>query len=123
MSITKVAPGGFLVKWGIGRSIMQLDWGVVRERASSWVSGARSVVGTLALAGLAVALAGQAAGARREREAVARQGSAMDREIDRLRRSNQALREELRALDQDPVYVESQLRRWKMVGPSERVVE
>lgn len=102
---------------------MQLDWGIVRERASSWVRGARNVAGTLALAGLAVALAGQAAGARREREGVARQGRAMDLEIERLRRANQALRDEIRALDQDPVYVESLLRRWKMVGPSERVVE
>ena len=44
-------------------------------------------------------------------------------EIERLRRTNQALRDEIRALDSDPVYVESLLRRWKMIGPSERNVE
>jgi len=47
----------------------------------------------------------------------------MDREIERLRRANQALRDEIRALDSDPVYVESLLRRWKMIGTSERNVE
>jgi cell division protein FtsB len=81
------------------------------------------MAGAAALAGLAFALAAQAAGARRERESVAREGAAMDREIERLRRSNQALRDEIRALDSDPVYVESLLRRWKMIGPSERIVE
>ena len=30
---------------------------------------------------------------------------------------------QVRALEADPVYVEALLRRWKMVGPSERVVE
>jgi cell division protein FtsB len=68
-------------------------------------------------------LAAQAAGARREREAVAREGAALDRELQRMKRANQALRDEVRALEADPVYVESLLRRWKMVGPSERVVE
>jgi hypothetical protein len=123
MSITKVAPWGFPVKWGIGRRIMQLDWGRVRVCAGSWLARARSVAGTAALSGLAVLLAAQAAGARREREGVARQGAALDREIERVRRANQALRDEVRALEGDPVYVESLLRRWKMVGPSERVVE
>ena len=102
---------------------MQLDWGRVRVCAGSWLVQARSVAGTVALSGLAVVLAAQAAGARREREAVARQGAALDRDIERVKRANQALRDEVRALDRDPVYVESLLRRWKMVGPSERVVE
>ena len=102
---------------------MQLDWGHVRVRAGAWLAGARNVAITAGLAGLAVALAAQAAGARRERVAVARETAAMDREIERLRRSNQALRDEIRALDSDPVYVESLLRRWKMIGPSERNVE
>jgi len=76
-----------------------------------------------ALTGLGVLLAAQAAGARREREVVAREGAAIDRETARLRRANQALRDEIRALDSDPVYVESVLRRWKRVAPSERIVE
>jgi hypothetical protein len=102
---------------------MQLDWGRFRERAGAWLSGARTLAVGAALAGLAVALGTQAAGARREREAVARETAVMDREIGRLRRTNQALRDEIRALDSDPVYVESLLRRWKMIGPSERNVE
>jgi cell division protein FtsB len=102
---------------------MQLDWGTVRGYAGAWLVGARNVLGVAILAGLAVALAAQAAGSRRERESVARESAAMDREIARLRKTNQALRDEIRALDSDPVYVEALLRRWKMVGPSERVVE
>lgn len=102
---------------------MQLDWGRFRARAGAWLAGARNVAGVAALSGLAVLLAAQAAGARREREVVAREGAAIDKEITRLRRANQALRDEIRALDSDPVYVESVLRRWKRVGPSERIVE
>jgi cell division protein FtsB len=102
---------------------MQLDWGLWKGRAGAVLSGARNLAGAAALAGLALVLAAQAAGARREREAVAREAAAMDREIDRLRRTNQALRDEIRALDSDPVYVESVLRRWKMIGPSEKNVE
>ena len=102
---------------------MQLDWGRLRASAGSWLAGARTFAGAVVVAGLAVALAAQAAGSRRERETVAREGAAMDREIERLRRANQALRDEIRALDSDPVYVEALLRRWKMVGPSERIVE
>jgi cell division protein FtsB len=102
---------------------MQLDWGRFRGVAGVWLEQARNVVGTALLAGLAVLLAAQAAGARREREVVAREGAALDREIARLKGANQSLRDEVRALESDPVYVESLLRRWKMVGPSERVVE
>src|SRR5215204_5791576 len=107
MSISKLALGGFPVKWGIGRSIMQLDWGQFKVRAGVWLGSARSVAVAAALTGLAVLLAAQAAGARREREVVAREGAAIDRETTRLRRANQALRDEIRALDSDPVYVES----------------
>ena len=102
---------------------MQLDWGRFRARAGVWLGGARSVAVAAALTGLGVLLAAQAAGARREREVVAREGAAIDREVARLRRANQALRDEIRALDSDPVYVESVLRRWKRVAPSERIVE
>ena len=102
---------------------MQLDWGRFRARAGTWFKGARNVAGAAALAGLAVVLAAQAAGARREREVVARESAAIDREVARLRRANQALRDEIRALDSDPVYVEAVLRRWKRVGPSERIIE
>ena len=102
---------------------MQLDWGRFRVCSGEWLARARTLAGTAALAGLAVLLAAQAASARRERETVARKGAALDRQIDRIKHANQALRDEVRALEADPVYVESLLRRWKMVGPSERVVE
>lgn len=102
---------------------MQLDWGKIRGSAGECLKVARNAAGAALLSGLAVALVVQAAGSRRERETVARESAAMDREIARLRRANQALRDEIKALDSDPVYVEALLRRWKMVGPSERVVE
>jgi len=102
---------------------MQLDWGKYRSVAGEWLIKARNAAGVAALSGLAVLLAAQAANARREKEIVAREGAALDREIGRLMKANQALRDEARALESDPVYVESLLRRWKMVGPSERVVE
>ena len=102
---------------------MQLDWGRFRGRAGAWLRGVRNLAGMVAVAALALLLAVQAAGARRERIAVAREEAAMDREMERLRRTNRALRDEIRALDSDPVYVEALLRRWKMIGPSERIVE
>jgi septal ring factor EnvC (AmiA/AmiB activator) len=102
---------------------MQLDWGRLKVSAGAGLAVARKVIGTAALAGLAVLLAAQAASARRERETVARECATIDRDIDRLKRANQALRDEIRALEADPVYVEALLRRWKRVGPSERVVE
>lgn len=102
---------------------MQLDWGRFRARAGAVIEGARALGVAAVLSGLAVALAAQAAGARRERESVAREGTALDREIARLRHSNESLRGEIRALESDPVYVESLLRRWKMIGASERNVE
>ena len=102
---------------------MQLDWTSIKVRAGEFLRLARNAAGTAAVAGLAVLLAAQAANARREREVDAREGAALDREIARLKRANQALRDEAKALEGDPVYVESLLRRWKMIGPSERVVE
>lgn len=102
---------------------MQLDWVRLKVSAGEWLAKARNAAGIAALSGLALVLAAQAANARREREVVAREGAALDREIARLKRANQALRDEARALEADPVYVEALLRRWKMVGPSERVVE
>ena len=102
---------------------MQLDWGRFRTGAGAALGVARKVLGTAALVGLAVLLAAQAASARREREVVARECATIDRDIERLKRSNQALRDEMRALDSDPVYVEALLRRWKMIGPSEKNVE
>jgi len=102
---------------------MQLDWGRLKVSAGTGLAFARKALGTAALAGLAFLLAAQAANARRERETVARESATIDRDMDRLKRANQALRDEIHALDSDPVYVEALLRRWKRVGPAERVVE
>ena len=72
---------------------------------------------------LALALAVHAVRAQGEGTELERRSAALGCEIERVRRDNQALRDELRALETDPVYVESLLRRWKMAGRGERVVE
>ena len=121
MSITrlKIAPGVFFVKGGSRRSIMRLDWGLWKERAGR----AGAALQAVSLVVLAVVLAAYALRAGREGSEMERRSAALGREIDRVRRENAGLRDELRALETDPVYVESLLRRWRMAGPGERVVE
>ena len=48
--------------------------------------------------------------------------NALQREVERAQRENQALRDEIRALEEDPVYVESLLRRQRRAGPGERIL-
>lgn len=121
MSITRlrIAPGYFFVKWGSRRSIMRLVRGLW-ERLSGPV-GRVLWSGSLTLLGLAFAM--HAARAQGEGAELERRSGALQREIERVRRDNQSLRDELHALEADPVYVESLLRRWKMAGRGERVVE
>lgn len=91
-----------------------------RHRAGAWARGA---FWTASLGLLALLLAAQAYRARIEAADVSRRRAVLDRDVDRMSRKNQALRDELRALETDPVYVESILRRRKMTGPSERLVD
>jgi hypothetical protein len=72
---------------------------------------------------LALVLVAHAVRAQGEGVELERRSAALGRDLERVRRDNQALRDELRALETDPVYVESLLRRWKMAGRGERVVE
>lgn len=98
---------------------MKLDWG-------RWKGGAERVgAGFLAvsLGVLGVVLAATAVRAGREGSEMERCSAVLDREIGRVRSENRALRDEIKALESDPVYVESLLRRWRMAGPGERVVE
>jgi len=108
---------------------MRLDWGIASAQApadgrgSRWKERARGAVWAGALGLLAAVLAVQAERAGREGAVLARRSASLDRETERLRRSNQSLRDEIRALETDPVYVESFLRRWKMVGGGEKLIE
>ena len=98
---------------------MKLDWGRLKglaERAGSGFLG-------VSLAVLGLALVSVALRAGREGSEMERRSAALGREIEQVRRGNRALRDELKALETDPVYVESLLRRWRMAGPGERVVE
>jgi hypothetical protein len=85
--------------------------------------GVGRAIWLVSLVTLAVTLSVHGARAEREGLELGRRSAALGREIDRVRRDNQALRDELRALETDPVYVESLLRRWKMAGRGERVVD
>jgi cell division protein FtsB len=51
-----------------------------------------------------------------------RRSAALDAEIGRTRAENRALKDELQALEADPTYIESLLRRWRMAGPRERLI-
>jgi hypothetical protein len=88
-----------------------------------WTARLGIAVLAVGLGFVAFFLVAQASGSGRERAALQREGMAMDADIDRLRRANQAMRDEVRALESDPVYVESILRRWRRVGAGEKVVE
>jgi cell division protein FtsB len=95
---------------------MKLDWGMLGPGAAR----AAAAAAVLILGGL---LAAQAAEARKERVALERRHAAADRELERARRRSQSMKDELRALEQDPAYVESLLRRWNRAAPSEKIVE
>ena len=99
-----------------------LGWGRVRDSLCALAGPARLALWTAAAA-LGVALAAQAAGAGRNAAALERRAAVLDRDLERARGTNAALREELRALREDPVYLESLLRRWRRAGEGERVVE
>jgi len=98
---------------------MRLDRGLW-ERI--W-GGAGRALWAASLGLLGLALVAHAVRAGKEGAELERRSAALARETDRVRRDNQALRDEVRALEGDPVYVESLLRRWKMAGRGERVVE
>lgn len=98
---------------------MRLDWGYWKGLAERAGAAAWAVVPGL----LALALAAHAVRAGQEGSDLERRSAALAAQIERVRRENQAHRDELRALENDPVYLESLLRRWRMAGPGERVVE
>lgn len=98
---------------------MRLDRGFWKGLADRTGAAAWAVVPGL----LALALAVHAVRAGREGSDLERRSAALGAQVERVRGENQALRDELRALEDDPVYLESLLRRWRMAGPGERVVE
>lgn len=100
-----------------------LGWGRLRDSLRSLGAPAKAAAGVVAALGLALGLSAQAAGSGREAAALGRRAASLDRDLERARERNRALREELRALDEDPVYLETLLRRWRRAGEGERVVE
>ena len=98
---------------------MRLVWGLWGRLSGP----AGRVLWSASLAFLGVVLAVHAARAQGEVVELERRSGALGRQIERAHRDNQSLRDELQALERDPVYVESLLRRWKMAGRGERVVE
>ena len=60
--------------------------------------------------------------ARKETEKSYREWKQADRELEHLLEENRQLEKELYALQNDPVYIESVLRQWKMARPGETVL-
>ena len=102
---------------------MRLGWGRVGDSLRALAGPARAAAVLLGAAALAVAFTVHAAGTGREAAALARRAAALDRELGRAKARNRDLRDELRALEEDPVYLEALLRRWRRAGEGERVVE
>ena len=98
---------------------MKLGW----DRVRSWTGKAGAAAGALLLGMLGVVLAAGAAESAREGAGLSRRSRALDAEIRRGRAANDALRQEIKALESDPVYLESLLRGWRRAGAGERVVE
>lgn len=82
----------------------------------AWRDRLRTAVWGVAVAVLAGVLASEAWRARGEVRSLARQRAALEARLREDRARNGRLRAELEALEHDPVYVESLLRRWKMNG-------
>ena len=93
-------------------------------RAAWKRTGTRLLVFVLAgfLALVGVALGGDLRDARKETEQSYREWRESERELERLLEENQRLEKELHALQNDPVYIESVLRRWKMAYPGETIL-
>lgn len=93
-----------------------LGWGRVRDSLLA-------AAGAVGAAALIWAFGAHASSTGREAAELARRSAALDRELERARGRGRDLREELRALDEDPLYLEALLRRWRRAGEGERVVE
>jgi cell division protein FtsB len=102
---------------------MKLHWDRLKRGAVCWAGRAKRAALVAALVLLGGALAVQAYRSRTGHGDLERRAAALDGEIARLESENRAMRAELKALETDPWYVESLLRRWKMARPGERVVE
>ena len=96
-----------------------MDGGTAPEAASPW---RRILWGTLAAA-LAVALVVKAADAHGRNAGLHRRLKATQVELERVRGDQSRMRAELRALNEDPLYLESVLKRSPAGPPREPVVE
>jgi len=114
-----LARGLGAVNRGGWEEYMKLGW----DRLRSGAGKAGAALGALLLGMLGTVLVAGAAESAREGVELARRSRGLDAEIRRARASNDALRQEIRALESDPVYLESLLRGWRRAGAGERVVE
>tara|TARA_Y100000588_G_scaffold336794_1_gene377825 strand:+ start:193 stop:492 length:300 start_codon:yes stop_codon:yes gene_type:complete len=71
---------------------------------------------------LGVALGWDLWEARKDTETSYREWKQADQELQRLLEENRRLGKELYALQNDPVYIESVLRQWRMARPGETVL-
>lgn len=102
---------------------MKLGSGAGKRGMEGWADRGLRGLWSVALVLLGVVLVREVDRSFREGRQVSLGEKAAAREAARLRRENEVLREELRALENDPAYVEALLRRWKKAASGERVVE
>ena len=79
-----------------------------------------ALTGFLAFLGLSVGW--DLVRARQDTEQFYREWRDTNQKLERLLEENQLLEKELQALQNDPVYIESVLRQWKMARPGETVL-
>lgn len=95
----------------------------MERNQGGWKARALVVAWVAALFLLGLTLVCQGWRASGERGEIRRRLERMGREAERARARNQALRDELKALREDPIYVESLLRRWRMAAAEERLLD
>ena len=74
------------------------------------------------LAFLGLSLGWDLVRARQDTEQYYREWKDSNQELERLLEANRLLEKELQALQNDPVYIESVLRQWRMAHPGETVL-
>ena len=97
----------------------RMNTGNVPETASPW----RALLWGGLAAALAISLVVKAVDAHGRNAAVHRRLKATQDELDRIQRDESRMRAELKALNEDPLYLESVLKRPAAGGPRTPVVE
>ena len=102
---------------------MELNRKSLKRAVAAWSKPFGGLVWGAALGLLGLVLAVQAWRSYGEVRELSRRQAHLERRVERIKGENRALQEELKALETDPLYVESVLRGRKMVRAGERLVK